>query len=127
MRWTCGLTLFVILIGAPMAGTAQTITVDDVHAARIGGRVGFGGRGIDLESSVDSPLLAEIFRFRGSLGIGRWVGMGEVPPPAGSSPVVTRISGAALLFIPSRDLPNVRSYGGIGISSNFPHDPQLVH
>ncbi|HKE83949.1 MAG TPA: hypothetical protein VKB50_09350 [Vicinamibacterales bacterium] len=126
MRWTSRLTVLTVLIGVPVLGTAQTITVRDVHAARVGGRVGYGGRGVDVEGSVDSPLLAELFRFRGSMGLGHWVGIGEVPPPAGSSPLVTRVSGAALLFIPSWQLPNLRGYAGIGISSNLPHDPYLA-
>jgi hypothetical protein len=36
------------------------------------------------------------------------------------------VAGSAILFIPSRDLPNVRAYVGIGISSYLSHEPRLA-
>ena len=86
MRWTRVLAALFMLIGIAAQTSAQTMTIDDIDAARVGVRVGFGGHGIDWQTSIDSPLLAGLGRFRADLGLGRWVSLGELPPPAGSAP-----------------------------------------
>jgi hypothetical protein len=124
MRWTRVLTaLFMLAVGA--TSQAQTISIDAPSAARAGLRVGYGGHGVDWETSIDSPLLAGIGRFRADVGFGRWVGLGEVPPPAGSSPRVTRLAGTAILFIPSRESPELRGYIGLGVSAYKPYGVRL--
>lgn len=120
MRWTHVLVAFGILIGRAETPTAQTLSIDDITAARAGIRLGYGGRGIDGEVSIDSPLLAGIGRFRADVGFGRWVGLGEVPPPAGGSPWVTRLDATAILFLPSVNAPDLRSYIGLGVSAYVP-------
>jgi hypothetical protein len=108
-----------VATAAPAA--AQVVTMIDRDSARAAFRVGFGGRGIDVDGSIDSPLLAGAFRVRGSVGQGRWVGLGEVPPPAGASPRVVRAAASALLFIPmGLASEGISSYVGIGVAAYFP-------
>jgi|AAFX01.2.fsa_nt_gi hypothetical protein len=116
------LTVVVIaLIVTAAAPAAAQITMINADAARAAFRVGFGGRGIDLDGSIDSPLLAGIVRVRGSVGQGRWVGLGEVPPPAGASPRVVRAAASALLFIPmSPGSDAISSYVGLGVAAYSP-------
>jgi len=116
------LTVVVIaLIVTTAAPAAAQITIIKADAARAAFRVGYGGRGIDLDGSIDSPRLAGLFRLRGSLGLGHWVGLGELPPPAGASPRVARAAASALMFFPmSGASSNVSSYLGIGIAAYSP-------
>jgi hypothetical protein len=119
-----GIVTLIVATAAPTA--AQTITTINPDSSRAAFRVGFGGRGIDLEGSVDSPLLAGILRVRGSVGEGRWVGLGEVPPPAGASPRVVRVAASALLFIPMSPVSyGVSSYVGLGVAAYSPRGVDL--
>jgi hypothetical protein len=121
MRWTPLVAALVVLIGGTPT-RAQTITIDDINAARAGVRVGYGGKGIDWQTSIDSPLLAGIGRVRADVGLGHWVGIvGEIPPPAGSSPWVTRLGGTGILFLPHADTPTIRPYIGLGVAAYMPH------
>jgi hypothetical protein len=114
-------TVIAALLIAVAAPAAAQITIIDPDTARAAFRVGFGGRGLDVDGSIDSPLLAGIFRLRGSVGEGRWVGLGEVPPPAGASPRVLRAAASALVFIPKGPLsPNVSTYIGLGVAAYSP-------
>jgi hypothetical protein len=113
-----------VATAAPAA--AQVITMIDHDSARAAFRVGFGGRGIDLDGSIDSPLLAGVFRVRGSVGQGRWVGLGEAPPPAGGSPRVVRAAASALLFIPMSPVSyGISSYVGLGVAVYSPRGVDL--
>ena len=120
MRWTPLVAAIFVLIGGATS-RAQSISVDDVDAARAGVRVGYGGQGIDWQASMDSPLLAGLGRFRVDVGIGHWVGVvGDIPPPAGSSPWVGRLGGTAIVFLPHAD-PRIRPYLGLGVAAFIPH------
>jgi hypothetical protein len=121
MRLIRVLTAFVIVTGCAAASSAQTITLEDSSAARAGVRIGYGGRGPDLAASVDSPRFADLVRFRADVGVGRWTDWFESYPPAGDDPSVTRMAAAVLVFIRRPDLPNMRAYGGIGVSAYMPN------
>ena len=127
MRLIRVLTAFVIVIAAADAGSAQTsITLEDSSAARVGVRIGYGGRGPDLAASFDTPRLADIFRFRADVGVGRWTDWFESYPPAGNDPSVTRMAAAVLLFVQRPELPpNIRMYGGVGISGYIPNGVEM--
>jgi hypothetical protein len=115
------LVAIFIVTGGAVTSSAQTMTAANFGAARAGVRLGYGGRGIDWETSIDSPLLAGIGRFRADVGLGRWVGIGEVPPPVGDAPWITRVAGTAILFMPLADLPpDVRPYIGLGVAGYVP-------
>jgi len=121
MRWTPLVAALLVLISGATS-QAQTITIDDLNAARAGVRVGYGGKGIDWQTSIDSPLLAGIGRFRADVGVGHWVGvMSDIPAPAGRSPWVTRLGGSAILFLPHADTPTIRPYLGLGVAAYMPH------
>lgn len=112
--------IVVLIVATAVPATAQIMTID-ADAARAAFRIGFGGRGLDVEGSIDSPLLLGIFRLRGSVGEGRWVGLGELPPPAGASPRVLRAGASALVFIPKGPLaPGISTYFGLGVGAYAP-------
>ena len=118
MRNVRVLTAIVTLISAT-AGTsaAETITTHNTDTARANVRVGYGGRGVDLDLSIDSPRLAHLVRFRAGVGHGHWVGINS----AGNEPAVTRLAISALFFIPTRDVrPILEPYVGIGIGAFVP-------
>jgi hypothetical protein len=96
------------------SAAAQTITLHDNSAARAGLRVGYGGHGVDWDTSIDSPLLADLVRFRGSVGHGRW----DSEFDSYADPVVTRLGASALIFIRSRY--DLRPYVGLGLSAYVP-------
>ena len=57
-------------------------------SARAGLRVGYGGHGLDLQASVDSPRFGSLVRIRADVGHGHWVGInGEE-----FTPRVTRVA-----------------------------------
>ena len=93
----------------------QTITVYDEGGPRVGAALGYGGHGADLEASIDSPELWNSVRLRALIGVGRWVGFGELP----GDPQVTRI-GISVIRMGRRDVRySVRPYGGFGFSGYF--------
>ena len=118
--------LIVIAVAAPMSAQSS-ITLEDTSAARVGVRIGYGGRGPDLAASFDSPRYADVVRFRADLGVGRWTDWFESYPPAGNDPSVMRMAGAALLFFRRPDLPNLRPYIGVGLSYNLPLGVDMLH
>jgi hypothetical protein len=121
MRRMLVLTLTISLIATTAAiFAAQTITVYDNSGARAGLKVGYGGHGIDWETSIDSRSFADFVRFRGFLGHGQWVDW--------DSAVVGRITraGAAVILMRPRIGPeDVRGYVGLGISAYLPHRVDL--
>ena len=104
----------------------HTVTIYDPGAsARASVKVGYGGHGPDLDASVESPLVLNFIRVRGSIGQGNWVGMAETHPPAGSDPSVTRLAGALMItgHLTARGRPPedyVRWYVGAGITALVP-------
>lgn len=109
------LTGIVLLLWATAGrAEAQTITLIDNNGPRASLRVGYGGHGIDWESSIDSPLLADVVRLRGGLGWGRW----DSDFDSYENPIVTRLAGSALVFIRTRN--DLKPYLGLGVSAYFP-------
>ena len=109
----------VILFVTPAApARAQTITLANYDAARAGLRVGYGGHGLDLQASVDSPRFGSLVRFRADVGHGAWVGINNEE----FAPTVTRIAASALFYFAPRDLPEFPAYVGVGIGAFVPHD-----
>ena len=128
MRLIRVLTALPIITSCAAVSSAQTtITLEDTSAARVGLRIGYGGRGPDFAVSVDSPRLADVLRFRADLGVGRWTDWFESYPPAGNDPSVIRMAGATLLFFRRPDLPNLRPYVGVGLSYNLPLGVDMLH
>ena len=109
----------VILFLAPAAPAgAQTIVpLPDYDAARAGLRVGYGGRGLDLQASVDSPRFLSFVRFRGDVGHGHWVGINAEE----IAPRVTRFGASALLYFARRGRPEFPVYVGVGMGAFVPH------
>jgi hypothetical protein len=115
MRRIRVLTAIVTLTSA--SAGAQTITTYDNSGARASLRIGYGGHGIDWDTSVDSPLLADLVRFRGSVGQGRWASEFDSSP----DPTVTRLAASAIVFIPPRyPQDDLRPYVGVGLSAYLP-------
>jgi len=110
----------VILFVVPVApASAQTsVVLPNYDAARAGFRVGYGGHGVDLQASVDSPRFASLVRFRADVGHGDWVGINneEFAPP------VTRVAASALFYFSHRNQPEFPAYVGVGIGAFVPHD-----
>ena len=109
------LLLVITLTGAAAAPVAaQTITLSDPGAARVGLKAGYGGHGLDWDASVDSPLLGDVLRFRGSVGQGLWHSEFDSSP----DPAVTRLAASALWFIRVPHI--VKPYVGLGAAAYLP-------
>lgn len=110
----------VVLFVAPAtpAGAQTPNALADFDCARAGLRVGHGGRGLDLQASVDSPRFGSFVRFRADVGHGRWLGIngGQFEPR------VTRFAASALFYFARRDVPEFPAYIGVGIGAFLPHD-----
>jgi len=107
----------IVLTASRTSAQTVTVTVDDEGGPRAGATLGYGGHGADLEASIDSPELWNSVRVRALLGLGRWVGVGEIP----GDPEVTRI-GLSVIRIGRRDIRYpIRPYGGLGVSAYFRH------
>ena len=108
----------VILFITPAApASAQTIALADYDAARAGLRVGHGGRGLDLQASVDSPRFLSLVRFRADIGHGHWLGINS----NGDEPRVTRAAASALFYFAPSYRPEFPAYVGVGIGAYVPH------
>lgn len=120
MRCVRVLTALATLTCATAAGvSAQTITISDPRAPRASLRIGYGGHGLDWETSVDSLLLADLVRVRAGVGQGRW----DSEFDSYDDPRVTRLAASALVFIHTpRDL---KPYVGLGVSAYLPHGTDL--
>ena len=109
----------VILFVAPAApASAQTtVTLVDYDTARAGLRVGYGGRGLDLQASIDSRRFGSLVRVRADIGHGHWLGIhGEA-----FAPRVTRVAASALFYFAPRDRPEFPAYVGVGLGAFVPH------
>jgi hypothetical protein len=108
----------ILFVASAAAAEAQTIvTLSDFDTARAGLRVGYGGRGLDLQASVDSPRFGSLVRFRGDIGHGHWVGINAEE----LGPRVTRVAASALFYFAPRDRPEFPAYVGVGIGAFVPH------
>jgi hypothetical protein len=112
------LIAIVTLTAATAASAvAQTITSYDDRGARTGLRVGYGGHGLDWDASIESPLLADVVRVRGSVGQGLWSSEFDSAP----DPRVTRLAASALVFFrPRHAQDDLRPYVGIGRGAYIP-------
>jgi hypothetical protein len=110
---TAAVTLSCV-IALPSPASAQIITMYDDSGPRASMRVGYGGHGLDWETSIDSPLWAGRIRVRGGLGQGRW----DSEFDDYRDPTVTRLAASALYFfaVPSE----VKPYVGLGLSRYVP-------
>jgi len=115
--------VIVVLFVAPAAPAgAQAITLlTNYDAARAGLRVGYGGHGLDLQASVDSPRFVNLVRFRADVGHGHWVGINNEE----SAPMVTRVAASALFYFAPRHQPEFPAYVGVGIGVSVPHDDRF--
>ncbi len=102
-----------------LPSAAQTITMYDDSGPRASMRVGYGGHGLDWETSIDSPLLAERIRVRGGLGQGRW----DSEFDDYRDPTVTRFAASAIYFLASPS--EIRPYVGLGLSRYVPRRAEL--
>jgi hypothetical protein len=108
----------VILFVAPAApARAQTITLQNYDTPRAGLRLGHGGRGLDLQASVDSQRFGSFVRFRADVGHGHWLGING----NGNEPKVTRIAASALFYFAPSHQPDFPAYVGVGIGRFVPH------
>ena len=105
-----------LLCAAAVSAEAQTVTLIDNSSARGSLRLGYGGHGPDWDASIDSPLLANLVRFRAGMGIGKWDSEFDSHP----DPTVTRFGASAIVFIRSNPNYDVRPYVGFGLSRYVP-------
>ena len=116
-------TLATIAIGilfvAPAAtASAQTVRLVDYDAARAGLRVGYGGRGLDLQASVDSPRFLSYVRIRADVGHGAWLGINNEQ----FAPMVTRVAASALFYFAPSHAPELPAYLGLSVAAFVPHE-----
>ena len=110
MRGISCLTILVILLG--VGADAQTLTVENLNAARASIRAGYGGHGPDWDISLESPKLAGALRVRAGVGHGSWVGINQDR----TGPDVTRLSAMALLYLRPREVTDdLYMYVGLGL------------
>ena len=115
MRIVRALTATTILTVATAAtAPAQTITLIDDSGPRASIKVGYGGHGLDWETSIDSRAFADRLRFRAGLGQGRW----STEYDSYEDPTVTRLAASALAFIRTRN--DLKPYVGLGFSAYVP-------
>ena len=117
-RTLAAIAIVILIVAIPAPARAQTIApLPDYDAARAGLRVGYGGRGLDLQASVDSPRFISFVRFRADVGHGHWIGINNER----FAPRVTRVAASAHLYFWRRNLPGFSSYVGGGIAAFVPH------
>jgi hypothetical protein len=120
MRLIRVVTAIVTLISATAAtSAAQTITIDDNRAPRVGVTIAYTGHSPDFEASVDSPLLGDLVRFRAGVGRGRW----DSEFDSYANPIVTRMAASAIVFIRQPHL--VKPYLGLGVARYIPRAVDL--
>ena len=120
MRFLVSTAIVTLLGSVPGTASAQ-ITVIDTSSTRAGVRVGYAGRGPDLEASIESPLFGDAVRFRGGVGTGHWVSEFGQRPPAGTDPKVTRLAASGILFLRRHPMTDyIRPYVGLGIAAYLP-------
>ena len=110
----------IVILFAARAAPARAQTIvgpPDYDVARAGLRVGYGGSGVDLQASVDSPRFLNLVRFRADAGHGHWVGINSER----NDPRVTRVATAALFYFAPSHRPEFPAYLGAGIGAFFPH------
>jgi hypothetical protein len=110
----CLTILFSLLA---VCADAQTMTTEDLNAARASVRLGYGGDGPDWDVSLDSPKLADAFRIRAGIGHGSWVGINQNR----TEPAITRLSAVALLYLRPRQVTfDFFGYVGAGVVALMP-------
>jgi len=116
-RTLAAIAIGVLLVAPAPPARAQTIALADHDAARAGLRVGYGGRGLDLQASVDSRRFASLVRFRADVGHGHWLGINNEE----NAPMVTRVAASALFYFAPPYQPEFPAYVGVGIGAFVPH------
>jgi hypothetical protein len=117
MHRTLAAIAIAILFVAPAAdASAQAIALQDYDTARAGLRVGYGGRGLDLQASVDSRRFVSLVRFRADGGHGHWLGINAEE----FAPRVTRVGASALFYFAPAHQPELPAYVGVGIAAFVP-------
>jgi hypothetical protein len=117
-RILAALAIFVLSVAPAAPADAQTIiSLINYDAARAGLRLGYGGRGLDLQGSVDSRRFANLVRFRADVGHGNWLGINS----NGNEPRVTRAAASALFYFAPAHQPDFPAYVGVGVGAFVPH------
>ena len=113
------------VIGIASAASAQILTIEDYDGSRASVRIGYGSQTLDLEVSVDTPVIVGLLRVRGSVGYGRWATPWTADGAA--DPLVTRLAATLIASVPADAHRHVRRYVGLGVSAFLPQgsmDPQ---
>ena len=119
MRFLTLLSLMTLMAGS---ATAQSLSVIDYDGPRAGVLADLEAGRLDVDVSVDSPVLFGGIRFRAGIGQGRWENEWEHGPPLSLEPRVTRLAGS-LLFV-RRDGP-LTGHVGIGLAAYLPKHVEL--
>ena len=119
IRVLASLTLIALVAGS---ADAQRLSVIDDDGPRAGVLADLEAGRLDLDASVDSPVLFGGIRFRAGIGHGRWENEWENGPPLSLEPRVTRLAGT-LLFV-RRD-GALTGHVGIGLAAYLPNHEQL--
>ncbi len=119
MRFLMLLPLMTLMAGS---AAAQNLSVIDFDGPRAGMLAGLEAGRLDVDASVDSPVLLGGIRFRAGIGHGRWENEWEHGPPLSLEPRVTRLAGS-LLFV-RRD-GALSGHFGIGLAAYLPKHAEL--
>jgi len=119
MRLLMSLPLIALMAGA---AAAQSLSVIDYDGPRAGVLADLEAGRLDVDASVDSPVLLGGIRFRAGIGHGRWENEWEHGPPLSLEPRVTRLAGS-LLFV-RRD-GSLTGHFGVGLAAYLPKHVEL--
>ena len=110
---------------------AQTLPAYPADGARAGLKGWYRDGRVDWEASMDSFLVLNSLRLRGSIGNGRWEGINAEPLAGGHFPSVTSLA-ASLIVTRGYDDPftgrtdeHFRWFAGAGIAAYIPHAPGM--
>jgi hypothetical protein len=108
---------------------AQSLPANPADGARAGLQGWYRNGGVDWEASMDSFLVLNSLRLRGSIGHGRWEGINAEPLEGGHFPGVTSLAASLILTrgfndpYTGRTDEHVRWFAGAGIAAYLPHAP----
>ena len=127
IRTVIVLTVLSHVLTTPAA--AQSLPSNPADGARAGMRGWYRDGRVDWEASVDSFLVLNSLRLRGSVGTGRWEGINAEPLEGGHFPSVTSVAASLILTrgfndpYTGRTDEHVRWFAGAGIAAYVPHTP----
>jgi len=124
------LTALTYVLASPAA--AQTLPAYPADGTRAGLKGWYRDGRVDWEASMDSFLVLNSLRLRGSIGNGRWEGINAEPLAGGHFPSVTSLAASLILTrgfndpYTGRTDEHFRWFAGAGIAVYIPHAPGML-